>query len=399
MRIAVVLATGFSTSRFADAGAYQFAARTLSQTLTYPKRTEEFLFRPPGYPVLLALTTLGRPDRVAAARLANAAVGALCPVLLAALSARLFRRRGLALATGLLAALHPTLALVASDIQSEPLFIALLLSAGYLLLAATDRPSSNLAVLAGVCLALAALTRSSALALVPFLLAPLCDARHPRRANAHIALSALLGFAAALAPWTLRNAVVFRELIVVNDGAGYVFYGRNCDAALGLGQARDRAELARAVLAIDAARRERIAALPPAGQDSPGRLSRALTAAALSERRANPRGTARLLAWKTWDWLRPYPDPRFWPRWAVFAAGAWFSALFLCAAIGFARAERTGASAFCLAFLAATMLVHVALETNWRYRTANWDPIVLLYAASGAASLLGPRRRAPRTPS
>ena len=331
--------------------------------------------------------------------MANAAVGALGAVLLAALSARLFRRRGLAIATGVLAAVQPTLVRIASQIQSEPLFVALLLSAGYLLLAATDRPSSNLAVLAGVFLALAALTRSSALALSPLLLAPLFDRRHPRRANAHIAFSALLGFGAALAPWTLRNALVFRELIVVNDGAGYVFYGRNSDAAMGLDRARDRAELDRAVAALEAARLARITALPEAVRDSPGRLSRALARAALDERRADMAGTARLLSWKIWDWLRPYPDPRFWPRRVVLAAGAWFSALFVLAAVGFVRADRAGASAFCLAFLAITMLLHVVLETNWRYRTANWDPVVLLYAAFGAATLVAPRGVAERPPA
>jgi hypothetical protein len=75
----------------------------------------------------------------------------------------------------------------------------------------------------------------------------------------------------------------------------------------------------------------------------------------------------------------------------VLAAGAWFSALFLLAGLGFARAERSGASAFCLAFLAVAMLLHVVLEANWRYRTANWDPVVLLYAAFGAATLVAPR--------
>lgn len=392
--MAVVAATDPATTHFADAGAYQFAARVLAETGSYPKRTETFLFRPPGYPVLLAAVTLGRPDRVAAARLANAAVGALVPLLLAALSARIFRRRGLALATGALASVHPTLVLAASDLQTEPLFVVLLLASGYLLLAASDRPSSNLAVLSGVALALAALTRSSALALAPLLVAPLFDARHPRRVNAHIALSALLGFGAALAPWTLRNAVVFHELIVVNDGAGYVFYGRNADAALGLVAARDRAEIDRAVAALERARSEVIAALPDAVRDSPGRLSRALTRAALAERRADPRGTLCLLAWKTWDWLRPYPDPRFWPRAVVVAGGAWFTVLFALAAAGLARSERPGVAAFCVVLLAATMLLHVALEVNWRYRSASWDPVVLLYAAFGAASLAAPRAAA-----
>jgi hypothetical protein len=304
-------------------------------------------------------------------------------------------RRSLALWTGALAAVHPTLVLVSSEIQTEALFLPLLLAAGYLLLAAADRPSSNLAVLSGIALGLAALTRSSALAVSPFLLAPLLDSRHPRRANAHIALSGLLGFGAVLAPWTLRNALVFHELILVNDGAGYVFYGRNAEAALGLAGARDREELRRAVDALERTRLEFIAALPEDVRSSPGRLSRALTAAALEERRDDPVGTVRLLAWKAGEWLRPYPDPRFWPLPAVVAVGAYTVALWIFFAVGCARARRTGARRFALMFLAATMLLHVVLETNWRYRTAYWDPVLLLYAVFGAAALLSGARGRP----
>ncbi len=388
-----MLASGASSSHFADAPAYLLGARALAATGSYPLRTDPYLFRPPGYPFFLAVATLGHPGSIAADRLVTAAAGALVPVLLAALSARLFRRRGLALATGFAAAFHPTFVLTSSEIQTEPLFLVFLLASGYLLLAAADRPSSNLAVLAGAALALAALTRSSALALVPFLAAPFLDARYPRRVGIHVALSGLLGFGMVLAPWAARNALVFHELIPVNDGAGYVFYGRNSDAALGLSRARDRAELDRATAALERARLELIASLPGEVRASPGRLSRALTAAALAERSADPSGTVRLLAWKTWGWLRPYADRRFWPPVVVAASGAYFAGLYVLGAVGLVRAERRGARQFCVVILAVTLLVHVILEVSWRYRTSYWDPILLLYAAFGVSTLL--TRRPP----
>ena len=369
------------------------AAHALAETGQYPLRTDPTLhiFRPPGYPAFLVMATLGQPGRIAAAKIANDVLGALAAVLVAALSARIFRRRRLAILTGLVAAFCPTQILVALDIQSEPLFIVLLLSAGYLFLAATDRPSSNLAVAAGAMLAAAALTRSSALALPPLLLGALRDHRYPLRARAHVVLSALLGFGAVLLPWTVRNALVFHELILVNDGAGCVFYGRNADVALEAANAADRVEIDRAALRIEATLRDRIASLSASVQDSPAQLSRALVRAALDERRANPAGTVRLLTWKTITWLRPYPDPRYWPAWAVVGVGAYFVALFVLGGIGLARAERTGVRAFCLVFLAVTMLEHVALEVNWRYRTTYWDPVFILYASYGAATLW-PRR-------
>ncbi len=196
-----------------------------------------------------------------------------------------------------------------------------------------------------------------------------------------------------LSPWVVRNALVFGEPILVNDGAGYVFYGRNSDAALGLAAAQTREELASASAALENRRLEFIAGLPAEVRESPGRLSRALFSAAMSQRLADPAGSVRLLAWKAGDWLRPYPDPRFWPRGAVVALGAYFTLLALFAAVGFLRAERRGARAFCLVFLAATLGFHLIFETSWRYRAAYWDPVLVLYAVPGAAALV--RRRLP----
>jgi 4-amino-4-deoxy-L-arabinose transferase-like glycosyltransferase len=383
----VTAAAGFSTVGFADAPSYLAAARELAATGHYPRRVDVYLFRPPGYPAFLVAATLGRPDRIAVGKVANNLLGAAAAVLIAALAARMVRRRGVAILAGVLAALYPSFLLAASDLRSEPLFLVLLLCAGYLLLAATDRPSSNLAVLAGAFLALAALTRSSGLALSPLLLAPLLDRRYPRRVGLHIAMSGLLGLAATLAPWTIRNALEFRELILVNDGAGYVFYGRNADVALGLADARTLEELDAASERLERERRERIAALPYEVQNSPRRLSRALFEAALAERLANPAGTLRLLTWKAWQWLRPYPDPRFWPPAAVLGLGVLQTALYAAAALGLARAPRPGVRAFCLVFLAVTLAFHLALETSWRYRAAYWDPVLLVYASLGAATL------------
>ena len=235
--------------------------------------------------------------------------------------------------------------------------------------------------------------------LAPLLLAPLGDRRYPFRARSHVALSALLGFGFALAPWVLRNAVVFRELILVNDGAGYVFYGRNSDAAIALAEARTRAEVDAASAELERSREALIAALPPDIRNSPGRLSRELFSAALRERMADPRPTNILLAWKARDWLRPWPDPRFWSRPAVVALGVLFGVLYLLAAAGLVRAERTGVRLFCLTFLAVTFGFHLVFETSWRYRAAYWEPLLLLYAVAGAVSLMRPVRTGEPAPS
>jgi 4-amino-4-deoxy-L-arabinose transferase-like glycosyltransferase len=389
-RLAVVAVAGFTTVRFGDARAYLHAAETIAREGRYPARTDIFFFRPPGYPAFLAIATLGRPDQIPRAKLATAAVGALCAPLLAALSARIFRRRRLAIATGIVAAVHPAFLVVASDVQSEPLFLALLLGAGILLLVASDRPSSTLAVGAGGLLALAALTRSSALVLAPFLCAPLFDARYPRRVRAHLAAAGLVGFLFLLAPWTLRNALVFGEFLPVNDAAGNAFYQGNSDWTVRFYRVRTREQYLAWMKSFDEDMQRRTLELDRTGRGSPGERSRAFAEQAVRERLRDPAGWARLLLQKAWDWLRPYPNPLFWQPGAVLAAAAYNILLYGLAAIGFAVAPRPGVRAFALAFLAVTFLSHVLLIVVWRYRIPYWDPVLLLYGVSGAGGTLLP---------
>lgn len=386
-RVAVVAWAGFSISEFGDARAYLYAARTLVQTGHYPRITEPFYFRAPGYPVFLAIVTLGRVDRIAAAKIANAVAGALAVPLLAALSTRIFRRRDLAVTTGVLAAIHPGLLSLCLDIESEPLFLLLLVAGGFLLLVAADRPSSNLAVLSGVLAGAAALTRPSALLTVPFLLAPLRDRRHPPRVRWHLAASALLGFALSLAPWTLRNLRVFHEFVPVNDAAGSAFYQGNSDWTVRFYRLRNRAEYREWSRAMFEDLARQTAGLERRGITSPRERSRYFFERAIEERRADPAGWLRLFALKTWDFLRPYPNPMFWPTPVVAGVGLFGATVMLLGGVGLDTAGRKGVRVFALLFLAATLAAHVALLVVWRYRIPYWDPILLLYAPPGASQL------------
>ena len=390
-RLTAVVATGPATSSFGDARAYVFAAKSLVETGHYPDATDfRFFFRPPVYPVFLAAATLGHPACIPCGRAANAVVGALCPVLLAALSGRIFRRRGVALATGVAAALHPPFVFASTEIQSEPLFMLLLLASAFLLLAAVDRPSSNLAVLGGATLGIAALTRSSGLVLAPLLLAPLLDRRWPVRARGHIAGSALLGFAIALSPWVARNAAVYRELIVSSDAGGYSLYHGNSEWTRRYYAIRSRGEFAEWQRAADMDARQRLVALEAEeGRGlTPRERSSGFARLALERMRADPSAAARLFAAKARHWLRPYPTTWLWPAWVVAATGALYLALDAFAIVGLVLSPRRGVPAFSLAALALSMALHVALEVVWRYRMPYWDPILILYAVFGGASLV-----------
>jgi 4-amino-4-deoxy-L-arabinose transferase-like glycosyltransferase len=398
VRLAATAFVGFSTVRFGDVRAYLGAAETLARTGHYPRQTDYHSFRAPGYPVFLVAATFGDPHRIALAKVANALLSGLSVLLLAALSAHLFRSRRVALGTGLAAALDPGLVLHATDIQSEPLFLVLLIAAVYALLGSADRPSSNLGVLAGVALALAALTRPSALALAPLLAAPLWDRRWPPRARLHLAGSALLGFVLALAPWTVRNALVYRELVPVNDFAGVNFYLGNSDLMVRFYRIRTREEYEGWIRDFGRVAEEKQAELEASGLTSPSQRTRAFFRMTLEERLRKPGESAVLFLRKSWDWLRPYPNPLFWPAGVVACVGLFYTVLSFLAAYGLLRSPRPGASFFAVALMTVTMAAHVAALVVWRYRIPYWDPVLLLYGVFGASRLLGQGSRVGREP-
>jgi 4-amino-4-deoxy-L-arabinose transferase-like glycosyltransferase len=383
VRVAATAWFGFSTPHFADAPAYLFAAKALAQTGTYPLRTDKNFFRPPGYSVFLDLVTLGHPENIALAKGANALLGALGPLLLAAIALRLFRSRAAALAAGVAAAFDPSLILVSSDVQSEPLFFVLLLLSGFFLLVCVDRPSSNFGVLAGALLGLAALTRPSALCVVPLLFGPLADRRYPLRVRWHLAASALLGFVLSLAPWTLRNAVVYREFIPISDVGGFNFYVGNSEPMARFFQVRTKQEYETWAEEADHFLDLRVAALRAAGFDSPGALTSELVRITVAQGLAAPGAAARLLWHKALDWLRPYPNPLFWPTPVVVGIGLLYGGLTLLAARGLLIGPRRGASLFCVGLLVLSMAAHVLTVVSWRYRVPYWDPVLILYGAFG----------------
>jgi hypothetical protein len=393
VRLAAIAVTGFSTARFGDARPYLEAATELARNGRYPDRTEPYFFRPPAYPAFLVAATLGRPDRIACAKAANALLGAVAAVLLAALSSRIFGNRAVAVGTGLAAAFHPSFVLLSTDVQSEPLFLVALLLSAFALLAAVDGPSKGSAFAAGVALGVAALTRPSALALAPLLAAPLFDRRRPRSARVALAALAAAGLIFALAPWTARNAARFGELIPVSDAGGVSLYAGNSAWTRRYYELRSRDEYERWLVEFDRDLRARLARIEASGAASPGRRSAGFARMALEESLADPAAALRLGAWKAWHWVRPYPTPWYWPRAALLGIAALSLALYVFAARGFLSAPRRGVAAFAIAVLAVSLAVHVVFQVVWRYRVPYWDPVLLLFGVFGVSASLGTARR------
>jgi 4-amino-4-deoxy-L-arabinose transferase-like glycosyltransferase len=178
---------------------------------------------PPLHTVVLAgLAELGgtSPD---AQRLTGAAFGAGTIVVIGLIARRLAGDRAGLVAAGV-AAVYPVLVATDGALMSESLYVVLV---GLGLLAAmrlVAAPTAPRAAALGAVVALAALTRSEALLLLPLVLLGLLRSPPGRRAAA-IAVAA---FAVVLTPWTVRTWSAFDQPVAISTNSGSAIGGANC---------------------------------------------------------------------------------------------------------------------------------------------------------------------------
>lgn len=183
---------------------------------------------PPGFELLLAALDRLGANGYPAHRLALAGLGTVNVVLVGVLGRALAGPLAGALAAAL-AALHPLLFTADGALMSEPLYGTLLLAA---LLAAwwalEGRSLPRFAAL-GALIALAALVRGEALALLALLVVPLAWRAAPGgRRRLVLAATAITAAVLVLAPWTIRNSSAFDRPVLISTNADGVFVGANC---------------------------------------------------------------------------------------------------------------------------------------------------------------------------
>jgi hypothetical protein len=179
----------------------------------------DLVFYPPLYPYFVALVSLATGS-LAAVLWLQAAIGSLLAPALARAGAAAFGRRA-GLVAGLVAAGYPDLVWFATRFWSETLFVVLLWWAIERALDADASGSTRTGAVSGLLWGLATLTRELALYLVPlvalWMLRP--RSRHAgEREHTRVAPAATLVLASLLtvAPWTVRNAIVFRAFVPVS---------------------------------------------------------------------------------------------------------------------------------------------------------------------------------------
>jgi len=180
------------------------------------------IFYPPVYPYFIAI--LHRAfGTLAAVKWTQAVLGALIVPAVGRAGALAFGRR-VGLLAAVIAAVYPDLVWFSVHFWSETLFILFLWWAIERSLAADATRSWSIALAAGLFFGLATLTRELALYLAPivavWLARPSPGRWRPSASAVRRAGALLLGTVLTVAPWTLRNALVFHAFIPVSTMGG-----------------------------------------------------------------------------------------------------------------------------------------------------------------------------------
>jgi hypothetical protein len=349
-------------------------------------------YRPPLYPLLLALV-------VSEGELPSAAVAGLHAVLgaaMAAITLLLAWRAGLgrwSFLAAALATLDPILLRQSALVMTETLAAFLAVCGVAALARFSDRPSPGRAAAAGAVLGLAMLCRPTFAAWAALLvLAILATRSMPSRFR--LAGAMLLSTTAVLAPWTLRNLVQLGSPIFTTTHGGYTLWLANNDLYYDHLLRRSGPFDAERLLAPG---RERF--LAEVGPEEVA-LDRRMTREALAVIRRRPRDFACATLHRLHDLWRLAPRQTAGSEStrqtaARIAVGVWYAAVFLAATLGLiARRRELGKSPWrwgLLLGLAFTM-VHAFYWTDMRMR-APLMPVVALAAAAGASAMAGKIRR------
>ncbi len=185
-----------------------------SSTTTNP----DLLGHPPGYSILLAIIYRIAGESDVAVQLFQLLCHSLCAVLIFLIAIESVPLSTGAIA-GFMAALAPqfswnSILLLPDTLAALPLLLAI-----YLITRALKKPFWLTMLVAGGCIGLSCWLRANGLLLAPFL-AGLLLLVFPRGLRVRMALTLMAGFFLAIAPLTIRNAVVFGHFIPVSLGAG-----------------------------------------------------------------------------------------------------------------------------------------------------------------------------------
>jgi 4-amino-4-deoxy-L-arabinose transferase-like glycosyltransferase len=179
--------------------------------------------RAPLYPLFLAFIYTLFGHSFAAARIAQALVGSLLPLVTYIAGERLFDERAGLIASWVVA-VYPMFLLYPLGLATENLFFLLVPLVVFLLMKAMETSSPSYYVLSGVIMGLTILTRSVISGLVLLILPWLWYYTSRKREAIKNWVLILLPVIALTLPWSIRNTLLYRELTFVESSLGFNMY-------------------------------------------------------------------------------------------------------------------------------------------------------------------------------
>lgn len=233
IRLAYVVTLDRARLYWADEVIYDEIGWQLAETGHFQSTT---YWAPPVLPTFLAIVYRVFGHDYRAARICQALLGAVL-VLAMFWLADVFFGRKTAYLTALGIAFYPPFIYLSGVFYAEHTYM-LLMAVTLCSLAQWQQQRRALwLVVAGILMGLTALCRPVFLAFFPFAAAYVWW-RAPRKTKLRCSLSVCVVAVATIAPWTLRNAVVFKQFVLISTGVGRHLWRGNND--LSLGDADDR---------------------------------------------------------------------------------------------------------------------------------------------------------------
>ena len=236
VRVLVITVVDPHVPPLGDASAYHHLANNLADGHGYIRPFDLLKFHlvvptaeyPPLHPFVLSLFARLGLRSVEQQRLVLGAIGT-GTVALVGLVGRRLTGPATGLVAAALAALSPMFFLADATLMSETLFAFLVTLSLLLALRLREQPSIGRALVLGLVLGAAVLTRAEAAVLALLLFAPLLFRRRATWAERLApALLGVLAVAVVVVPWTVRNQTTFHEFVPVSNNLGTALAGANC---------------------------------------------------------------------------------------------------------------------------------------------------------------------------
>jgi 4-amino-4-deoxy-L-arabinose transferase-like glycosyltransferase len=226
VRLGVVVATDDRRLLY-DAEEFDDIARSIADEGQYPPTSfarvgSPAALRPPAYPYLLGATYEVTGKGASAGQLVGALLGTVAVGLIALIALRLWGRTA-AIAAGALAAAYPPLVMTNGSLLSEALFVPLVL--GLVLVLLSGAPAARVAVLTGLLVGLATLTRPVGLLLLVAVFVWAWRLRVPARRRLVLGGLAAVTAVGTIVPWSVRNQAAFDTFVPISTQDGFNLAG------------------------------------------------------------------------------------------------------------------------------------------------------------------------------